>query len=106
MKEKRYTYPRVMFEREMISNEEGTPAVAMTFVTIVITRNNTEQIVQLSSFYPFFGKRDIEIEMDSANIFHEMCRAAYFDDNEEDENTNIDTPSEGDITFDENDERW
>lgn len=112
MKEKKYTYPRVMFEREMIESEEGVPTVAMTFATIVIDRNNVEQIVELVSFYPFFGKRDVECEVDSANVFHEMCRAVYFEDDlqddeeEEEMDTNIPDMDTGSITFDENDERW
>ena len=89
------------------SNEE-MPVVALIFTSVVVNVNGKEEAVQLMSFYPYYGKRDIEVEVDSANTFHEMCRVAYFDENREDDNAEEeDTPiDESNITFNEDDERW
>jgi len=111
MKEKKYTYPRVDFERQMIEPDGETPVIQMIFTSIVIDRFGEEEVVQLISFYPYVGKRDGECEMDSADVFHQMCREAYFADDEEDD-TAHDTAhddkslNEGNITFNKDDERW
>ncbi len=114
MKEKKYTYPRVHFERELLEDTGEVPLIQMIFTSIVINRYNEEEVVQLISFYPYEGVRDGECEMDSADTFHHMCREAYFADEEDledeeslDEPTDEDKPlDEGNISFNEDDERW
>lgn len=108
MKEKKYTYPRVHLQRKMIKADDETPVVSLIFSTIVIDKNNKERVEQLVAFYPFFGKRDVECEVDAANTFHNMCRDAYF--GIEDETTEDDIVhneiDESNINFNEDDERW
>ncbi len=114
-KEKKYTYPRVNVTREIIHEDTDAPAISLIFTTIVINQHGEETIEQLISFYPYFGKRDVEAEVDSANVFHEMCRDAYFSDpiGEDDDYEDEQQEEEGekplnddDITFNEEDERW
>jgi len=107
MKIKKYTYPRIHFEREMQGSQEEMPVVMTTFTSLVITQSGKEEVVQLISFYPYYGKRDVECEVDSADVFHQMCREKYFEANEEDDTKEEDTPiDESNITFNEDDERW
>lgn len=107
MKIKKYTYPRIHFEREMQGDKEEVPVVMTTFTSLVVTQSGNEEVVQLISFYPYYGKRDVECEVDSADVFHQMCREKYFEVNEEEEDIPVEKPiDESNITFNEDDERW
>ena len=108
MKEKKYTYPRVHIERELREDLGETPCIQIVFTSLVVDRFKKENAVQLVAFYPYFGERDVEVEMDSADTFHHMCRESYFAEEEEYEDTDShDRPlNEVNITFNKDDERW